>query len=124
MGQRQTTEVIGSVFRDSLLLLLLMQQLMIVWEAALEPGCLLNKEKQQCFKTLCASFWNKNAHIVAPNEQHTLDNLSKPFLDLLKNKIMPNKFLFMLLWYFPVWQIIFRPFEMYFVVISSENKIV
>ena len=56
MGQRQTIEVIGSNFRDSLLLLLLMQQLMIVWEAALEPGCLINKEKQQCFKTLCASF--------------------------------------------------------------------
>ena len=30
MGQRQTVEAIGSDFRDSLLLLLLMQQLMIV----------------------------------------------------------------------------------------------
>ena len=44
-GQRQTTEVIGSDFRDSLLLLLLMQQLMIVWEIVLVPGCLLNKWK-------------------------------------------------------------------------------
>ena len=45
MGQRQTTEVIGSDFRDSLLLLLLMQQLTIVWEIVLVPGCLLNKWK-------------------------------------------------------------------------------
>ena len=45
MGQRQTTEVIGSDFRDSLLLLLLMHQLTIVWEIVLVPGCLLNKWK-------------------------------------------------------------------------------
>ena len=29
----------------------------------------------------------------------------------------------MLLWYFRAWQIIFLSFEMYFVIISSENKI-
>ena len=52
MGQRQTVEAIGLDFRDGLLLLLLRQQPMIVWEAALGPGCLINKEKQQCFKTL------------------------------------------------------------------------
>ena len=35
MGQRKTIEAIGSDFRDSLLLLFLMQQLTIVWETVL-----------------------------------------------------------------------------------------
>ena len=51
-GQRQTVEAIDLDSRNGLLLLLLMQQLMIVWVTALELESLLNREKQQCFETL------------------------------------------------------------------------
>ena len=51
-GQRQTVEAIDLDSRNGLLLLLLMQQLMIVWVTALELESLLNREKKQCFETL------------------------------------------------------------------------
>ena len=44
-GQRQTVEAIDLDSRNGLLLLLLMQQLMIVWVTALELESLLNREK-------------------------------------------------------------------------------
>ena len=61
MGQLQTVEAFDLDSRNCLLLLLLMQQLMIVWVTALELESLLNREKQQCFETLG----------LAHNNQHT-----------------------------------------------------
>ena len=63
-GQRQTVEAIDLDSRNGLLLLLLMQQLMIVWVTALELESLLNREKQQCFETL--GFAHNNQHTSFP----------------------------------------------------------
>ena len=78
-GQRQTVEAIDLDSRNGLLLLLLMQQLMIVWVIALELESLLNREKSSVLKLLVLP--------ITINIQ-----AFQPFLDQLNNDNMQNTF--------------------------------
>ena len=78
-GQRQTVEAIDLDSRNGLLLLLLMQQLMIVWVTALELESLLNREKSSVLKLLVSP--------ITINIQ-----AFQPFLDLFNNDNMQNTF--------------------------------
>ena len=120
--KRQTLEAIGLDSREVLLLLILMQKLMIIQVNAVEPGWLQKKDVLVSNET--AMIWNSyyNTHVVVPNKRQ-LPNFSLIFRIVL-NDNMPSKFLSILLWYFFLFdKLSFDPL-MYFVIISSESKII
>ena len=120
--KRQTLEAIGLDSREVLLLLILMQKLMIIQVNVVEPGWLQKKDVLVSNET--AMIWNSyyNTHFVVPNKRQ-LPNFSLNFRIVL-NDNMPSKFLSILLWYFFLFdKLSFDPL-MYFVIISSESKII
>ena len=119
--KRQTLEAIGLDSREVLLLLILMQKLMIIQVNAVELGWLQKNDVLVSNET--AMIWNSyyNTHFVVPNKRQ-LPNFSLIFRYLMKI-CQASFFWYCFGFFFPFDKLSFDPL-MYFVIISSENKII